>query len=175
MVLGQPDGFHRPGREHAAGHTVPTATAASSRIYIDLSGRYLSWHHQRDLNLHASLVAQMPYGAKPADTPYMEAATFIETHTEPGSLVGMTGGGNVGYFIQDRTIVNMDGLINSYPYFQANKARQGSDYLYRWDWTTSSLIPTSSKSSLTAANILDRLDIIDYYGGKAIMRFLPAP
>ena len=72
----------------------------------------------------------MPYGEKPADTPYMEVVTFVEAHTPPGSLIGMTGGGNVGYFIQDRTIVNMDGLINSYAYFQANKNRRGSEYLY---------------------------------------------
>jgi len=119
--------------------------------------------------------AQMTYGAVPADTPYMEAATFIETYTEPGSLVGMTGGGNVGYFIQERTIVNMDGLINSYPYFQANKARQGSDYLYDvvgLDYIFAN--PDFLAIQPYRGQYTGRLDIIDYYGGKAIMRFLPA-
>ncbi|MBN1450816.1 MAG: hypothetical protein JW963_07365 [Anaerolineales bacterium] len=119
--------------------------------------------------------AQMQYGAKPADTPYMEAAAFIETYTEPGSLVGMTGGGNVGYFIQDRTIVNMDGLINSYPYFQANKARQGSDYLYEMGLDYIFANPSFLEIQPYRGQYTGRLEIIDYYGGKAIMRFLPAP
>ena len=119
--------------------------------------------------------AQMQYGAKPADTVYMEAAAFIEMYTEPGSLVGMTGGGNVGYFIHDRTIVNMDGLINSYPYFQANKARQGSDYLYAMGLDYIFANPDFLEIQPYRGQYTDRLEIIDYYGGKAIMHFLPAP
>jgi hypothetical protein len=41
----------------------------------------------------------------------------------------MTGGGNVGYYIRGRTIVNMDGLINSYSYFLALRAGHGDEYL----------------------------------------------
>jgi hypothetical protein len=118
---------------------------------------------------------QMPYGAKPADTPYMEVATFVEAHTQPGSLVGMTGGGNVGYFIQDRTIVNMDGLINSYPYFQANKAYQGSDYLYNLGLEYIFANPNFLEIQPYRGQYTGRLEIIDNYGGKSIMRFLPAP
>jgi hypothetical protein len=120
-------------------------------------------------------IAQMTYGVKPADTPYMEAATFIETYTEPGSLIGMTGGGNVGYFIQDRTIVNMDGLINSYPYFQANKAHQGSDYLYKMGLDYIFANPSFLEIQPYRGQYTGRLEVIEYYGGKAIMRFLPAP
>ena len=116
--------------------------------------------------------AQMPYGAKPADTPYMEAATFIESHTQPGSLVGMTGGGNVGYFLQERTIVNMDGLINSYAYFQANKANQGSDYLYEMGLEYIFANPDFLEIQPYRGQYTGRLEIIDKYGGKAIMRFL---
>jgi hypothetical protein len=105
----------------------------------------------------------------------MEIATFVEAHTEPGSLVGMTGGGNVGYFIQERTIVNMDGLINSYPYFQAHKARQGSEYLYEMGLDYIFANPNFLEIQPYRGQYTDRLEIIDYYGGKAIMRFLPAP
>jgi hypothetical protein len=119
---------------------------------------------------------QMPYGVKPADTPYMEAATFVEQHTPPGSLVGMTGGGNVGYFIQDRTIVNMDGLINSYPYFQANKESQGSDYLYAMGLDYIFANPNFLEIQPYRGQYTGRLEIIDKYGGKAVMRFLaPQP
>jgi hypothetical protein len=55
-------------------------------------------------------------------------ARFLEQTTEPDSLIGLPGGGMTGYFIQDRTIVNMDGLINSHAYFQALK--QGTADLY---------------------------------------------
>lgn len=117
----------------------------------------------------------MPYGAKPANTPYMEAATFIETYTEPGSLVGMTGGGNVGYFIRERTIVNMDGLINSYPYFQANKAHKGSDYLYEMGLDYFFANPDFLEIQPYRGQYTGRMEIIEFYGGKAVIRFLPAP
>ena len=110
---------------------------------------------------------------QPPNTPFMEVASFVEAHTEPGSLVGMTGGGNVGYFIQDRTIVNMDGLINSYAYFQANKARRGSDYLYDMGLDYIFANPDFLEIQPYRGQYTGRLEILDSYGGKAIMRFLP--
>jgi len=50
---------------------------------------------------------------------YLAEVKEVERLTEPGSNIGMTGGGFVGYFIHDRTVVNLDGLINSVQYFQA--------------------------------------------------------
>jgi len=75
------------------------------------------------------LVSRMPYQDALAGQPYMDMLPILEGYTEPGALIGMTGGGNAGYYIQGRTIVNMDGLINSYPYFQALQANHGGDYL----------------------------------------------
>ncbi len=63
------------------------------------------------------------------DVPFMEAVPFLEMYTPPGSLIGMTGGGNAGYFIHDRTIVNMDGLINSPQYFKALQSQTADKYL----------------------------------------------
>jgi hypothetical protein len=73
---------------------------------------------------------------KPTD-PNNDIAAFLEAHTEPGSIIAMTGGGNAGYFIHDRTVINLDGLINSYEYFQLLKekkaggllANEGLDYI----------------------------------------------
>ena len=48
---------------------------------------------------------------------YLKSVHWLEAHTEPGSVIGMTGAGSAGYFIKDRTIVNLDGLINSVDYF----------------------------------------------------------
>ena len=71
----------------------------------------------------------MVYNFPPRGRPYMDVVQFLEENTAPGSIIGMTGGGNVGYFIQDRTIVNMDGLINSYEYFQALKNKEAPLFL----------------------------------------------
>lgn len=133
----------------------------------------IAWGASSGFTFARLTVAQMPYGATPPGTPYMEVASFVEAHTEPESLVGMTGGGNVGYFIQDRTIVNMDGLINSYAYFQANKAHRGSDYLYNMGLDYIFANPDFLEVQPYRGQYTDRLDILDTYGGKAIMRFLP--
>jgi hypothetical protein len=59
--------------------------------------------------------------------PDLAEAEALEKLTEPGSRIGMTGGGVVGYFIRDRTIVNLDGLMNSTAYFKAVKSGNGRD------------------------------------------------
>ncbi|MBI5934462.1 MAG: hypothetical protein HY867_12205 [Chloroflexi bacterium] len=75
------------------------------------------------------IVRRMPYETQRAGQPYLDAASFLEANTEEGSLIGMTGGGNVAYFIQGRNIVNMDGLINSHEYFLALRAGRADEYL----------------------------------------------
>lgn len=119
-------------------------------------------------------LASMREAHTAAGRPLMESAAFIERHTEPGSLVGMTGGGNVGYFIQDRTIVNMDGLINSYAYFRAHRSKAGSDYLAELGLDYIFANPDFLETQPYRGQYTGRLEVLDYYGGKAIMRFLPA-
>jgi hypothetical protein len=60
---------------------------------------------------------------------YMRVVQILQKRTPRGSIIGMTGGGNVGYFIRNRTIVNMDGLINSYEYSQVLQAGTAPQYL----------------------------------------------
>ncbi len=60
---------------------------------------------------------------------YLGGAHGLEMYTEPGSIIGSTGGGVLGYFTQGRTIVNLDGLINSYEYYQMMQAGTASAYL----------------------------------------------
>jgi hypothetical protein len=62
---------------------------------------------------------------------YLEDARGLEKYTPPGSVIGMTGGGTVAYFLNDRTIVNLDGLMNSVEYLQALKANRGTEFLDR--------------------------------------------
>lgn len=81
------------------------------------------------ISFASGVVQRMAWGAARADLPYMDVLPFLEANTEEGALIGMTGGGNVGYFIRGRVIVNMDGLINSYDYFLALRAGRADEYL----------------------------------------------
>ena len=58
-----------------------------------------------------------------------EEIQFMKSHTEPGDVIGMTGGGLTAYFIPDRTIVNLDGLINSADYFRKLQDGETTEYL----------------------------------------------
>ena len=114
----------------------------------------------------------MPYHSWSSDTPYMEIVPLLEEHTEPGSLIGLTGGGNVGYFIHDRTILNMDGLVNSYAYFQALQTGQGGEYLQSigLDYVLANPVILDQQPYKGQFNeYLEPLKV--YYGGKQLMRY----
>ena len=119
-----------------------------------------------------TIQSSMPYNHWPPDTAYMDIVPLLEEHTEPGSIIGLTGGGNVGYFIQDRTIVNMDGLINSYAYFQALQSRTGGEYLRNigLDYVLANPVILDQQPYKGQFNeYLDPLKI--YYGGKQLMHY----
>jgi hypothetical protein len=120
--------------------------------------------------------SNMTHGEWAADEPYFDISTFLEEHTEPGSIIGMTGGGNAGYFIRDRTVVNMDGLINSYGYFELLKEKEAGEYLAE----------IGMDYVLANVQILDSLpyrgqyhDYIEHtgfrYGGKELVRYRSLP
>ncbi|MBN2117849.1 MAG: hypothetical protein JW730_14835 [Anaerolineales bacterium] len=114
----------------------------------------------------------MPYDRWAPDTPYMDIVPLLEEHTEPGSLIGLTGGGNVGYFIHDRTVLNMDGLINSYAYFQVLQAHQGGQYLSNigLDYVLANPVILDQQPYKGQFNeYLEPLNV--FYGGKQLMRY----
>jgi len=61
---------------------------------------------------------------------YLHNAEFLEQNTEEGAIIGIIASGSTSYFTQDRTIVNLDGLINGYDYFNALKNDEAADYLW---------------------------------------------
>ncbi len=70
------------------------------------------------------------FPVRPADEhEYFTYVRYLEAHTEPGSLIGLTGSGAMGYFIEDRVVVNLDGLINSPEYFHSLRAGRGDQFL----------------------------------------------
>ncbi len=116
-----------------------------------------------------------PYGRTPAKTPYAEVVPFLEAHTKPGDVIGMTGGGSVGYFIHNRTIVNIDGLINSTDYFKDLKAGTSSDYLYETGMRYVFANPNLLNANPYRGQFVGRLNGIASWGGKDLMKLLPDP
>jgi hypothetical protein len=119
-----------------------------------------------------TIQTSMPYNQWTPGTAFMDIVPILEEHTEPGSIIGLTGGGNVGYFIHDRTIVNMDGLINSYAYFQALQARTGGEYLSNMglDYVLANPVILDQQPYKGQFNAyLKPLKI--YYGGKQLMHY----
>lgn len=123
-------------------------------------------------NYWAGIRNVMQYNRWPADTPLMEIATLLEQNTEPGSLIGFTGGGNVGYFIQDRIVVNMDGLINSYEYFKALQAGTADEYLQDIGLDYVLANPNILDHQPYDGQFNDYLEATDVaYGGKQLLRY----
>lgn len=60
---------------------------------------------------------------------YIHRARWLEANTQPGARIAITGAGNLAYFVEDRTIVNMDGLMNTVDYLHALEQGQGAAYL----------------------------------------------
>lgn len=60
---------------------------------------------------------------------YLSTTQYLEENTPAGSEIGLTGGGTEAYFIQNRTIINLDGLINSKEYFDLMKVGRANKYL----------------------------------------------
>jgi len=114
----------------------------------------------------------MPYNYWAADAQFLDVGPLLEEHTEPGSMIGITGGGNIGYFIHDRTVTNMDGLINSYPYFQALQSGQAGAYLENTglDYVLANPAILDQQPYKGQFNeYMDHLNV--YYGGKELMKY----
>jgi hypothetical protein len=118
----------------------------------------------------------MTYHEWTRDQPTNDIAAFLEEHTESGSIIGMTGGGNAGYFIKDRTVVNMDGLINSHEYFQLLKEKNAGKYLadMGMNYILANInILNGSPYKGQYTPYTEWTDI--NYGGKNLLRYHPVP
>ena len=118
-------------------------------------------------------VALNPYGHTPPNAPYMDLVPFLEAHTKPGDIIGTTGGGNLGYLIHNRTIVNMDGLVNSNGYFQALQKGNSADYLYKSGVRYIFANPDLLNSIPYRGQYTNRLVPLISWGGKDLMRLMP--
>jgi len=77
-----------------------------------------------------SILQQFPLNGKvPLEYDIDGEVQFIRSQTNPGDVIGMTGGGLTAYFVPDRTILNLDGLINSADYFRRLQDGAVTEYL----------------------------------------------
>ncbi len=106
------------------------------------------------------------------ETAYLGPIQLLEQATEPGAVIGSTGGGNIAYFIHDRTIVNLDGLMNSVTYFKSMKNgtasffldQMGLDYVFG----NAYMITESDPYNTIFANHLEK---IDYFANATLYRY----
>lgn len=76
------------------------------------------------------LINFVPYYVKPGrEELYLAGVVAVEKETPAGAKIGSTGGGVVAYFIKDRTIINLDGLMNSTYYFHLLKEGKANQYM----------------------------------------------
>jgi hypothetical protein len=116
-----------------------------------------------------------PYQVDPEFTEaYLGGAHALETYTEPGSIIGTTGGGIVAYFIKDRTIVNLDGLINSQDYFQRMRRGKTGEYFDRigLDYVYGNIYMIT-QSDPYARMFSDRVELIGTVEGASLFRYKP--
>lgn len=117
-----------------------------------------------------TVAARMPRDAHSAGKPLMDVLPLLEGGTEEGALIGMTGGGNVGYFIEGRTIINMDGLINSTEYFQALQAGRADEYLAAMGLDYVFANPEILERPPYNWQVADRYQPVGAYGRKVLLR-----
>jgi hypothetical protein len=161
--------------------------AALLTVVLDLGmakwkiGRALIWIAVAAYGIHGAFIYWRdayylsPYGLHPPGTPYTAVIPLLEKSTEPGAIIGMTGGGNVGYLMPSRTIVNMDGLINSTQYFEDLQIGKGADYLYETGMRYVFANPNLLEYNPYRGQYTNRLHLLVNWGGKDLLRLLPEP
>ena len=147
-----------------------TRTAKPARHTLELASIALGLFLAYEFGIYVK--SNMRYNYFSADRPYMEVLPFIEANTKPGDIIGMTGGGNTGYFIHDRAIVNMDGLINSYDYFHALQNGEAPGYLSQRGITIVFASPGLLSLPPYNGQFAPYLENYSEYGGKKFMYLL---
>ncbi len=76
-----------------------------------------------------SATGRITYRPDYVNQDFFAPVEFLTQQTEKGATIGLTGGGYLAYLLPDRTIVNLDGLINSPHYAALLQSRQADRYL----------------------------------------------
>ncbi len=153
---------------------VPGATFGRlASIAVFLAGAW--WAYQFAFYVTQRMPTRM---AEPLP-PMQDELPLIENFTQPGDIIGMTGGGSIGYFIKDRTIVNMDGLINSYDYYKAQREERAGEFLadmgMSYVFANETVLLDTEPYIYNMKGRLEDIPGMQSYGEKRLMRFLQTP
>ncbi len=122
------------------------------------------------------VIQRFPYSvAQENQDAYLTEVRTLEAYTSPGALIGQTGGGTTAYFIRDRTIVNLDGLINSPEYFKLLRVGRGAEFLDRVGLN----FVFGDELMLTASDpyrqlLEGHLDSVARLGSSELYRYIPS-
>jgi hypothetical protein len=121
-----------------------------------------------------------PWGEKAGrNEDYLADARGLEKYTPPGAVIGMTGGGTVAYFVRDRTIVNLDGLMNSAEYLKALQNDEGQKFLDAMGITyingSEYMVTASDPYMGLFKNRLKRIGTIRGLEGFTLFKYLTPP
>jgi len=129
------------------------------------------------INCAQALHTMLPLRLQPGgENTYLADIRALEGVTEPGALIGSTGGGVTAYFIRGRTVVNLDGLMNTPEYFELMQVRRaheilnriGLDYVYSNPYIVTSSEPFNWIFS-------ERTEVIGEVGDGTLFRYIPLP
>lgn len=163
-----------------AGLLIDTLLAGLSRLKIPqlaislLCGALSIW---LAINNAQALHGMLPLRISPEkEQTYLADIRALEAATEPGALIGSTGGGVTAYFIQGRTVVNLDGLMNTPDYFKRMQSRTahvylnqiGLDYIHSNPYIVTESEPFSWIFS-------ERTERIGEVGDGTLFRYIPKP
>ena len=70
------------------------------------------------------------YGAKdPRVNRFLLASEWINSNLPKNIMIGAHSSGTLGYFVEDRSVINLDGLINSYQYYNVLRNGKFKEYV----------------------------------------------
>lgn len=78
---------------------------------------------------HISQIIKMIKYPTEQEHSYLSISRWLEENSDSNSIIGMTGAGSTAYFINDRIIMNLDGLVNGVDYFNHLKNNSALEYL----------------------------------------------
>jgi hypothetical protein len=99
---------------------------------------------------------------------YVQKSNWIESKTNPGSIIGMTGAGSTSFFIEDRVIMNLDGLVNGIEYFHHLQTGNAEAYLKNnnvaYVFGNENILLSTDPYQLNFQRLLNHSEILEYFG-----------
>jgi hypothetical protein len=98
----------------------------------------------------------------------------VRNLTQPGDIIASPGAGFLGYFLDDRTVVNLDGLINSREYFNDLKIGNVPAFLekmkVKYVYGSSYML---NESQPYASFFKGHLQMIQQAGDQILFQYIP--